>query len=225
MLTATSRGYLLAMVIALMMAFVPSGTISAADSPIDKPASELTRADLQQFVDLTFREQTSVDQVRTFLDKLTDRQRSIVKTMIDAKLKERMAAEPAGAASQPAPTAGPTSEAAGLYWTENIEYVQLNGPVSPYSYAATTNWCDTDPDTDYVFFFSYNSDNPAALGWVTSSASFYAAHRAANNWQDWTKGFGWTGDGIVHLCFSYEVVHGTGGPNAALANLLSGWKL
>jgi hypothetical protein len=201
----------IALIVTLLPNLAPSAAVAAA-SPLDKPAAQLTTADLQQFVGLAAGNQITAAQVQAFIAKLSPAQQRTLRTLSEARIRDDAAKKPKPTPSTaPAPEQPAGTEDHGIPWSQLIEYQDPHtSPTLPWTHYTNTRYaCDDQLDIEYILVFDVNSDDPDLNRWKTSIGSMY--------WYLWTTGalnlkaFGETQHHRIDMCISDTAVDTYGG--------------
>lgn len=150
---------------------------------LEKKPENVTESDLTLLAHIIFQEKITAEQLFAFHDKLSPEQQKFVQTTFLA-----IAPEYLGQYVEPKPTPETPQEpspdavsacdpgAAPYCWKQFIEEDNNNpmNKVGPRNYYTNQYSCDTQDDTDYIFYFSFNASNPNAIRFTVSTSAHVA---------------------------------------------------
>lgn len=187
---------------------------------LTKPVEDWTHDDINVFVNLLYAQDTlgedvgpevSIADLKHIMSQFSENQGRIFAESLSKLVREIKSSENSFSHEPPHIPSESGGTVLGPYWTQNIEHTGLTAGSSVYPNFAydSTYTCDTDPDNDIVFNFTFNSDDPDSLRWDSSSLAFTAAVGVSNGWPFTNydlKGFGYIGNNSVSLCTPEEAV-------------------
>lgn len=219
---------ILLMAVAISFGAASSSVVAQSGDPttipgLDKPAEQLTTADLKQFVELALGNKITVAQTRSFYDKLSTEQQRVVRDLVESRARSvATPSAPTSGAEPVSPQCDPACSEPLDYWTQAVELSALNNYTSPDCWYQSQYECDTADDTDYVFHFNFPSYNPDGLAWDTDSSALYLTLRSRGGTN--LKGFGYLNGNTVSLCIGRTTIANTGGPAYTALHLWIGWR-
>jgi hypothetical protein len=194
-LTTARRLFVVGLLTLLLAPTVFAGTVAAMPPTVlDKPADQLTRADLKEVVRLTFDRQFTMEQLDPFIAKLSPAQREVHKQLFFERLYQGMPAtvtssEPLSGQPQPLDAYGDCIEYgySTECWKEPVEYCYWCRPfVRPTTWFRDQYSCDNEDDFDYVFYIPIDLQG--------------SPHRARS----------WSSDGVIGTYLTHSVINGYG---------------
>lgn len=194
----------------------PPSDSGPVDLPgLDSPVNKWSGTELRHFVDLAFKEQISVPQVQAVWEELTREQRDEVEEIVAAKASIPLDEWRTESNTEQAVTPLWPREV----WRQPIENAWTSGhpPGSTYSsFYYQSQWCDNDPDDDWVFYFDMDSSNPDGLRWTSDSSQVYLVFMTLYGGD--LTGFAYDWD-EARLCIGTNGVSAAGGADEVQQNL------
>lgn len=227
----TNKWFLLLAVLLLVGSAWPAPAWAKEPEPpaipgIENPAGNLTQQDLQLFVKLAFRNEITGAQAQALYERLSDEQKTIVSELVAKQAGiplEEWNRERAKSSSGPVIEASELTLAAGEVWRQYIENAWTigipDGSAFAY-YSDVQQYCEgdnSDPDNDWVFYFSMNyNQDPDHIRWTSLSSQVYLAFMAAYGGNLNGYAYNWS---EVRLCLGTVGVAAAGGPVNVQNNL------
>lgn len=201
------------------------------DAVLNKSRDALTKDDLDLIVHIIFQEKTTYMRFKKHFDSLYKDQQDYIKQqfylaaeLYASNIENSPLPDNNDVPSQPTPDAIASCDpgAAPYCWRQYIE--EDNAPtqstkVGPRSYYTDLTSCDNDPgDIDYIFYFSYNSNNPDAIRFTASSSLRVGAALSFEGLPYGINSYGYN-NSEVRFCVGNNGTSAAGGPSNIINNL------
>lgn len=190
--------------------------VQADSSPFDKPVTELTQADLKEFIELGFAEKISVEQAKILYEQLSQTQKEIVSNLVAEQAGIPLELWEKEKANNKINYSVNLLNSINPLWRQFVENTWTLGYPNGSTFASTyyvDRWCENatppDPDSDWVFHFNMSySQNPNGLRWTSKSTQVYLAFMSAYGGNINSFSYSWS---HVKLCIGTAGVEAAGG--------------